>query len=144
MTNRYRNVAFLAELLVNILVFSISCAIMVGLFGQASKMARETREESFATQEIYALFETIRLRGPGAVEGAAPTAAGGLQCYYNEDWTRTDKENAAYTIELSLDEETAAAGLLLGVEARASDRNGQEICTLSTKTYHPDEGGVPA
>ncbi|MDL2254508.1 type II secretion system GspH family protein [Ruminococcaceae bacterium OttesenSCG-928-I18] len=141
MRNRYRNVAFLAELLINILVFSISCAILAGLFGQAGKLARETREKSFASQEIYSLFETLRARGPEGITQAQPDGQDGYALHYDEQWNPAGGENAAYIIHLYTTDNDTGAGVLREVTAHASNNQGEEICTLTTKTYHQGEGG---
>ena len=140
MRNRYRNVAFLAELLINILVFSISCAILAGLFGQAAKIARETREESFASMEIYSLFETVRASGVEALPQNALAEEEVYVLHYDKQWKPTDEPAAAYTIHLYTTDNSTGAGTLRELTALANNSEGEEICTLSTKTYHQGEG----
>lgn len=132
--SRYRNIAFLAELLINILVFSISCAILAGLFGQAGRLSREMRSKSQASTEIYALFSALRASGPEALAPAVETE-NGYVLYYDKSWNPTTAETAVFTLTLQLQEENTGAGVLRQVHATASSTNIPEICTLSTKTY---------
>ncbi len=138
---RYRNVAFLAELLINILVFSISCAILAGIFGQAGRISRDTRSKSQATTEIYALFATLRAQGPAALTDAAQEE-GEYRLYYDKDWNRTAAATAVYTLRLTIREEPTGAGVLRRLEARATSGENPEICTLSTSVYQSGEGVV--
>lgn len=138
MKNRYRNVAFLAELLINIFVFSISCAVLVGLFGQAGQISRQTKEEGFATQEIYALFDTVRARGPEGLVSAQGGENGSYILYYDKNWCpAADAQAAAYTVTLQMEDTGTAAGSLYQLDATATDAQGSEICQMTTKTYHP-------
>ncbi len=152
MKKSYRNVAFLVELLVNIFVFSVACAILVGLFGKAGQLARGTRERDFATTEIYALFETAKAHGVQAA-----TAAGDAQddtrtlFYYDKNWKLTSAAGAAYIVEVTATPEggntlpgSAPAGELDRLTARASDAGGREICTMQTAVYQPAAGNAGA
>lgn len=141
MKKSYRNVSFLAELLINILVFSISCAILAGLFGRASLIARQTREKNFASAEIYTLFETMKARGPAALTVAHEEEAGVYVCRYDKDWRPSVSGEGEYTIEMDVTETAAGTGVLVEVEARAKDKAGAEILTMETKSYHPGRGG---
>ncbi len=141
MSSRYRNVAFLAELLINILVFSISCAVLAGLFGQAGKLAGQTRSKSQATAEIYTLFETIRAEGAGALEEATLLENGSYALYYDKQWNPAG-QNAAFTIQLTVNQRPTGAGAIWEMEAFAYDGEAQEICRLATKAYYSGEGAM--
>ena len=141
MKTKYRNIAFLAELLINILVFSISCAILVGLFGRAALLARQTREENFASTQIYALFETMKARGPAALTTARQEGDGRYVCHYDSDWQLSVEHEPAYVITLDVFEQTSEAGELCRVQARATGADGEEIVAMETQTYRPAEGG---
>ncbi|MDL2219037.1 hypothetical protein LJC04_01685 [Ruminococcaceae bacterium OttesenSCG-928-O06] len=131
MKTKYRNIAFLAELIVNILVFSIACAFLMLVFGKASEMTRETREKSFASTNTLALVETVRL--------AAPDARGEetLVYTYDENWQATESASPAFTIRLTLHYQASGAGTLTYIDASAHNRAGQELYTLSTASYRP-------
>ncbi len=137
MKTRYRNVAFLAELMINILVFSVSCAVLVGLFGQAARISRETREKTAASAQTLAVLETVKARGD--CEDGAWQADGSLLCRYTEDWLPAQSEaEAAYLIRLEVADSPGAAGTLREMEAVATGaEDGRELCRLETASYQP-------
>lgn len=143
MKRSYRNIAFLAELMINILVFSISCAILAGLFGKAGLLAKNTKEESFALNELHALVQEAGLRGLDAFPQGETQPDGNLHLYYDKSWLPAPKEAAAYTIILTLNSTKTEAGELYAISASAQNAAGKEITRLETSAYHPGEGGMP-
>lgn len=143
MKTRYRNVSFLAEVLVNIMVFSISCAILVGAFAGASVLVRETREESLATNEIYSILETVKLRGEGALDGAEALPDGNYRLEYDKGWQPAAPGTGVFYITVSLSLQEYAGGTLQTVEAIAYRQDSEEICRFDTAVYLP-EGGAAA
>lgn len=141
MKKSYRNMAFLTELLVNVLVFSISCAILAGLFVKASSIAKQTKEESFAGVEIYALFETMRAYDIDGLEHAEKQVDGSFLCGYDSEWRPTPTAVSAYIIRLDITTTKTDAGVLQNIEAKAQKANGNEICQFETAIYLPMEGG---
>lgn len=141
MKPRYRNIAFLAELLVNILVFSLSCAILVGVFGKASAVARNTREEAAATAEVYALLETMRVRGLEEIDLLENQPDGGMLRGYDTVWQPVGMRQAVYTVSLHISSEQTEAGRLQHIVAVARNNAGRRLCTFETSLYLPEEGG---
>lgn len=141
MKRSYRNVAFIVELIINVLVFSITCAILVSLFGKASQLARNTREESLATATIHSMFEQMCAQGTEAV-GDGFLKDGKLVYYYDKNWNHTETDNTAqYTVSLTVLEGgsgTNSAGELTALAAIAQDKDGREICTMETAVYQPN------
>lgn len=137
MKKSFRNTSFLVELLINILVFSISCAILVGVFGKASQLARSTREENYASAEIHSMFELAKARG---VE-----QTGEQTFFYDKSWNRLDSpDGAQYLVSLFVEEEPGGAGVLSRLHAVAQNSStGREICSLDTAIYFSGEGGRP-
>lgn len=142
MRSKYRNIAFLAELLVNIFVFSISCAILAGLFGQAGMLATQTREEGFASTEMHALFEITKARGLEGLGAECEETSDGFVCYYDRQWNAADPSAYEYTIQMDVQEEETGAGVLYRLNATASHSSGREICQMQTAVYSSDKGGV--
>ncbi len=136
MKRKYRNVSFLAELLINILVFSISCAVLVGLFGKASELARATREESYASAELGILIEQTKAQGVLAL-GGEMQADGSLLFHYDADWNRAEAPEARYAIRLAVEEAITSAGSLLTITGEASAADGRALCEVATKAYRP-------
>ncbi len=143
MKTQHRNMTFLIELLINVLVFSVSCAVLVGVFGKASGMARSTREKSSATSEIYSLFETVRAGGEATLADGTLLENGGIAYYYNDKWNPVQPDDADYTVVLTIEDSAKPAGTLRELHALATSAEGDEICELATHTYQPDEKGVP-
>ena len=134
MKTRYRNVAFLVELMINILVFSISCAVLVGLFGKAGQISSQTNEETAAGTEVQTLVETLKLRGPQALGGTAEGDT--LTFHYDGDWNQTE-DGGDYTIVLTITDETTTAGTLQKIDARAWAGETRELYSLQTAHYTP-------
>lgn len=143
--SRYRNLGFMAEVLVNIVVFSLSCAILVGVFVRAATLNFRTREESIASTQVYALYETVSVQGLRNIEGIQQMPDGNWMMQYDADWKPIAGEGAVYIIELLVTEEAARAGELKTLQCvarRAADRS--IIYRLETAFYLPDEGGAAA
>ncbi len=141
MKKSYRNVSFLVELLINVMVFSISCAVLVGLFAKASEVARQTKEESFASVETYALFQTIKVYGLDGVEHGEKQADGSFVCGYDKNWNPADIKTAAYVITMKIEETSSEAGVLQTIYASAKNEKGNEIGTFETAVYTPQVNG---
>lgn len=144
MRKNYKNIAFLAELLINILVFSVACAILVGLFTRASEISRQTREESFAGIEVHSLFQTIQAEGPqGVTYGQLEQGETTVVCLYDSSWTPVENEaEAAYLIHLFLKSEEGEAGVLTRITARVETAKEKVIGNFETSVYTPVEGGA--
>ncbi len=142
MGTKYRNAAFLLELMVNILVFSVSCAVLVGLFGQAGTLTRRSRLQAAAATELFSLTETIKARGPEAVENARWQDEESLLRYYDENWVPTTNENAPYRLEMHVGRVQFESGVMLQLKGRVLAPGGQELYRLETAGYRPaPEGG---
>lgn len=146
MNKKYRNTSFLVELLINVLVFSVSCAIIVGVFGKASEVTRNTREKSYATAEIYAVFEEFRGEGLSALDDGLEED-GEVLYFYDGNWNLTEADDLAkYVVTLrvepqrELEDGTGAVGELSRLIASAQESNGREICTLETSVYQAEKG----
>lgn len=140
MKPRFRNLAFLFEVLVNVLVFSLACAVLANVFAKASALNRSTREETQASTEAYALYQTIKTEGVGGIEGLQALGDGWLMLY-DAHWTPTDGENAVYRIEVALYPKTGAAGSLYALQCVAKRQGGGVIYRLDTQYYLPGTGG---
>ena len=146
MKTRYRNVAFLAELMINILVFSISCAVLVGLFGKAFQVSRQTARETKAASEVQWLMENLKAGGKDALEGAEWTDDDHAVLRYDEDWNRVESDaQAVYTIKLLVSTAVGGTdyGALTSIQAVAADAGGIALCRMETASYIPNFEGQP-
>ncbi len=138
MKTRYRNVAFLVELIINILVFSISCAVLVGLLGKAGEIAGQTQQESFAANQVQVIIETAKAGGAENLPGAVPQQDGSFVCGYDSNWQPAEVNEAEYTVRLTVEQSVTDAGVLYTLVATAQTaEDGQEICRMQTATYTP-------
>lgn len=142
MKTRYRNVAFLMELMVNILVFSISCAVLVGLFGKAGQISKQTSAETGAKTRVQSLVEVLRAHGPEGLP--AEGEAGRYTVYYDGDWEPVPANDAGcrYLVRLTVQDEATAAGTLQKVQAGAFTREETPLYALETAHYTPSAGEV--
>ena len=144
MKRRYRNTAFLVELMVNILVFSVSCAILVGLFGKAWQLMDQSRARSAAGNEALALVEQVKAGGLQAVPHGEVLDGGWLVCRYDEHWQPTSAEDAPYDVRLRVTDSETGAGVLRSISAVAETGERKELYLVETAVYIPNEGGVAA
>lgn len=145
MNTKYRNVAFLLELMINILVFSLSCAILVGLFGRAGSLSRRTREKSSASTELLSMVETIKARGTEGLELVEWTDDENLVRRYDEDWLPTAAQDAPYVLHMYVGRVQYESGELRRMEGAVETANGEELYRVNTAAYQPEtEGGNAA
>ena len=142
MKKRYRNVAFLVELLVDILVLSISYAVLVGLFGKAAELTKRTKEEGLAYAQVQVLVETAKVRGFEDWQGGGAQENGEAVYYYDARWEEASPEEALYTVQLQCTPEQKKGGVLNHVKAVAGAQDGRELCVIETAVYRPDTGGT--
>lgn len=144
---RYRNTAFLIELSINILVFSISCAILVSIFGKAWQLNRQTQNETAAATETLRLVEIIKLRGPAGVEdGSINTIGDGIEqilCYYSANWQALPSEtnDAQYNISATVSPQATPTGTLTKINIVAQTMQGEELYTIETASFAPQSTG---
>lgn len=151
MKRRYRNVAFLMELLINILVFSVACAVLVGLFGKASQLSRQSKQQAAAASEVQNAVEVVKLRG---IEGlGAQAGATGASLFFDGSWQpTTDPEAATYEVLVKVEYSSTEAGTLVDIYAAAhpylmqagASPLGQALYEMSTAVYQPVKGGAAA
>ena len=145
MNTKYRNVAFLLELMINILVFSVSCAVLVGLFGKAGNLSRRTRERSSACTELLSIVETIKARGTDNLELVEWTDEENLVRMYDKDWHPTTDANAPYVLHLYVGRVQYESGELRRMQGAVETAKGDELFSVDTAAYQPvNEGGAPA
>lgn len=145
MRTKYRNVAFLLELMVNILVFSVSCAVLVGLFGRAGSLSRRSRERTCASTELLSIVEVIKARGTEGFTDVQWVDDENLIRLYDKDWNPTTDEAAPYILHLYVGRVQYESGELRRMEGRVETRSGEALFAIDTASYQPDnEGGATA
>lgn len=135
MKRKYRNTSFLIELLVNVLVFSIACAILAGLFVHAHLISAQTHNRSLAGNEMVSLSQRARADGVEAL-GAAVGESGELTFYYDANWQPAEQSvPGGFSIALNLEAQRQAGGWLYMLQFAAADEQGRELGTLHTALY---------
>lgn len=142
MKTKYSALAFLAEVLVNIAVFSASCAVLVGVFSAAYNLAGQTGEKNLAMAELHTLAEMAKVEGEGAFAPAQKNADGQYLLYYTADWRPASGGQAAYAIKVTLMPQKKLGGVLTGILAVASTAGGTEICRLESAYYQQTARGA--
>lgn len=151
MKQGFRNIGFVGGLLVNILVFIISCAVLAGIFGKAGQIFTDTKNKSHATDEMYAVFATARADGIETVGGNSNsgkfiTASDGAHphasYYYDKSWLPATGDNHVFLLNYSVWSEDTGAGTLYHIDATAVDDAKNVVCKMSTAVYAPGEGGA--
>ncbi len=131
-----KNLGFVAGLLVNILVFILSCAILAGVFGKAGQLYRETKDKNEAASEVYSLFAEARAEGIAAIDKSGDVSTSRtLVYYYNKSWQPAEGGTYAYEVRLAVTPQATAAGRLDRIEAVATDVKGNELCRMHTAVY---------
>lgn len=146
---RYRNTAFLIELSVNILVFAISCAILVAIFGKAWQLNSQTESQTAAATETMRLAEVIKLRGVNGVDGGNininSDSSENVICYYSSDWQlltdTTAMDNAEYSITAHVNPQATPTGTLTQIDIVAETTQGEELYAMQTASYSPQNAG---
>lgn len=144
MKTKYRNVAFLLELMINILVFSVSCAILVGLFGRAGNLSRRTREKTCASTELLSMVETIKAKGTDELVLVEWTDDENLVRRYDADWKPTSDPDAPYVLHMYVGRVQYESGELRRMQGSVETAGGEELFSVDTAAYQPEEGGAAA
>lgn len=137
MHKEYRNTAFLLELLINVLVFIIVCAVLLGVLADAKLITQQTNDQTRAGNELFAVLEMVRAGGMEALESNRSAAENEATLYYDAGWHVCGQEQAAYSLHLVLEQEPVEAGVLEHARAAAHTRAGEELLVMETSFYRP-------
>jgi type II secretory pathway pseudopilin PulG len=126
----------LVELMVAILVFSLSSAVALYLFLSSHSLSRLSADTNAALLECQALAEEFKAEGGQAAV-----------YYYDADWQAAREDSAAYQITVSpAEEENSVGGKLARAEIVASRRTAYpflkgrtEILRITAGSYFPGE-----
>lgn len=143
MKQRYRNLSFFAEVIVNIIVFSLSCAILASVFVKAASVNKNNREETQAVTQLYSLFQEVQANGTQSIAPARQTGADNWVIEYDKNWNAATGEDVVYTVEFSLSSDERAAGTLYTMQGVARrQKDGEVFCRLESSFYTPRQGGA--
>ena len=129
----------LIELILVILFFSISAAVILQFFVAAHLKSEESAQKSAAILQAQQIAEGFQQTGTLPQNALAQQEDAVL--YFDEDWRALSSlEGASFLARLSLQEEKTPAGSLrrLTVDLHAIESDGQdELYALSVEKYVP-------
>ncbi|MFV0351818.1 MAG: hypothetical protein ACK5JF_05855 [Oscillospiraceae bacterium] len=143
MKKRFRITAFLVEVLIDILFFSIACGLLAGVFVKSYAIGKGTNEKNKAAAELRAISQEMKVNGSDAMLEEEQTEQNTWNLYYDDDWSRCPKERAAYYITLQWTPETKPNGTIQTMDGRAFKSGvGTVIFEMQTSYYIPQQGGA--
>jgi type II secretory pathway pseudopilin PulG len=127
---------FLIELIIVILIFAISAAIIVNLFAASSKVNRESRDKSVSLMKIESIIEEYK-SFEFAIEGNNCLESLGFPKLYDKDWIETtDEVQAVYSIVLLSSQKKYGSGSVFTIDLTSFDKkNGKELIKLKASKY---------
>jgi type II secretory pathway pseudopilin PulG len=127
---------FLIELIIVILIFAISAAIIVNLFAAASKVNRESRDKSVSLIKIESIIEEYK-SFEYAIEGNDYLESLGFPKLYDKDWIETtDETQAVYSIVLLSSQKKYGSGSVFTINLTSFEKdNGKELINLKGSKY---------
>jgi type II secretory pathway pseudopilin PulG len=127
---------FLIELIIVILIFAISAAIIVNLFAASNKVNRESHDKSVSLMKIESIIEEYK-SFEYAIEGNNFLNAQGFPKLYDKDWNETsDETQAVYSIVLLSSQKKYGSGSVFTIDLTSFDKNnGKELIKLKGSKY---------
>ena len=127
---------FLIELIIVILIFAISAAIIVNLFAAASKVNRESHDKTVSLMKIESIIEEYK-SFEYAIEGNNYLESLSFPKLYDKDWLETtDETNAVYSIVLISSQKKYGSGSVFTLDLTSIEKdNGKELIKLKGSKY---------
>ena len=134
-----RSQLFLIELIVVVLFFSLAAAMVMMVFGKAHELSAGSEALNGAISAIQSVAETDKVKQPEEV------VQGTESVYFDEDWKKTDPENAEYRLTTEVKLEARSAGFMVIYRyavGYASDDTKAMIYRLETKKYYSKQSST--
>lgn len=134
-----RSQLFLIELIVVVLFFSLAAAMVMMVFGKAHELSAGSEALNGAISAIQSVAETDKVKQPEEV------VQGTESVYFDEDWKKTDPENAEYRLTTEVKWEARSAGFMAIYRyavGYASEDTKTMIYRLETKKYYPKQSST--
>ena len=127
---------FLIELIIVILVFGVSSAIIVNLFISANKVNNQSEDMSISLMKIESIIEDYKSLN-NSMEATKYLSDSGFPKFYNEIWQETkDKNQGFYEIDLIASDKKFQVGILSKLELTSYYmRDHKAITSLSGAKY---------
>lgn len=147
MKQRSKSIGLLIELIVSILVFSISCAILLQIFFSAKKSSANAYKSTQALSCAQSLADQFRVEGSMAL--ALQTAPGGAVVeleentyvfFFDDAFAPCAEAQSAYRATVAVREQQFRGGTMCSAEIAVCAQSEEPLCSLEAKKYLP--GGV--
>lgn len=129
----------LIELIIVILFFSISAAVILQFFVSAHLKSEDSAQKSAAVLQAQQIAETFQQTG--ALPSGAVSQGDGAVLYFDGDWNPLQSaEGASFFAELRFSQDKTGAGSLrkLSVNLLKNDeKDGEALYGLSVQKYVP-------
>ena len=127
---------FLIELIIVILVFAVSSAIIVNLFLSAHKITQQSEDISISLMKIESILEEYKSLN-NSMDATKYLSDSGFPKFYNGIWQETkDKAQGFYEIDLVKSDKKFQVGILSKLELTSYYMSGhKEITSLSGAKY---------
>ena len=135
--------SFLLEMILMILFFSVSAAVILQLFASSHNIQKQSSSKNEALLYAQTLAEEFKASGQNLL---ARTSEQTEERYLDENWQETGKDNAVYTAQIKISNQSTAAGHLFSatVSVFTSDTEKHLLCRIPATVYLPSEGGTVA
>ena len=137
-----RSGAFLAEMVVVLLFFSIASAIVLRLFVGAYTQNRLSVNTSQAILKAQSAAESYRATGDAALALAAVSAdSDGGTAWFDRDWgAPSDEADRAFALRIGLSAgENSAGGTMRRADITVGGADGEILYSLTVGDYRPAE-----
>ena len=146
MSHKTKLNAFLVELVLVILFFALSCAVVVQLFASAHQTSMRSSRQTSALLQAQQLMESVQ--ASDSPQGVLQVFSGfeqqpqqdgvRLAAVFDGDWNQLSAAGS-YQVSCLLTREQGAAGELVTVQLEIRDQtpNGAVLCSLGTSRYFP-------
>lgn len=146
--------AFLVELIIVILFFALSCAVVVQLFASAHQSEELSNRKSRAMLQAQQWAEQVQASSSpddviqvfSAFEQEEAGGAVRLSAVFGEDWNVAGEGEGSYRVECTVRQTASSAGCLVEVDLEIHDCTAKQtlLCALDLGRYFPAAGELPA
>ena len=145
MKQRTKSIGLLIELIVSILVFSVSCAILLQIFFSAKKGSATAYESTQALSCAQSLADQFRVEGSMAL--ALQSAPGGTVVEIEEDtyvfffddtFAPCAEPQSVYRAAVLVRGQQFRSGTMCSAEISIYSRGEELLCSLEAKKYLPE------
>ena len=135
--------SFLLEMILMILFFSVSAAVILQLFASAHNIQKQSSSKNEALLYAQTLAEEFKTSESNLLTSTSEQTQ---ERYLDENWQESEKDRAVYTAQIKISSQSTAAGKLFfaAISVFSADAEKQLLCQIPATVYLPSEGGATA